>query len=182
MSKQENKLNYEGFTIIEVLIVLAIAALILLVVFLAVPNLQRSQRNSGRKAEAERFSANITDFVGNNQGALPLTTSDITSIQNNFGTFGYIFKALASGPGVTTIPALSSCVIAQGKITLCVAGANLGSLGSISADAILVADGAKCGSSSIAMTLTAGSVTNIAVVYTTESVGGVYNQVCIQSQ
>jgi prepilin-type N-terminal cleavage/methylation domain-containing protein len=35
-----------GFTIIEVLIVLAIAALILLIVFLAVPALQRNARNN----------------------------------------------------------------------------------------------------------------------------------------
>ncbi len=181
MSKQENKLNYEGFTIIEVLIVLAIAALILLVVFLAVPNLQRSQRNNGRKSEAQRFSANITDFVSNNQGALPQTAADITSIQNNFGTFSYLFKAVASGPGVT-LQTSGTCAMSSGNITLCTGISFPNALANISSDALLVADGAKCGSSSIAMTLTAGSVTNIAVVYTTESVGGVYNQVCIQSQ
>ncbi|HPW47952.1 MAG TPA: prepilin-type N-terminal cleavage/methylation domain-containing protein, partial [Candidatus Saccharibacteria bacterium] len=36
------KKDQKGFTIIEVLIVLAIAALILLIVFLAVPALQRN--------------------------------------------------------------------------------------------------------------------------------------------
>ena len=180
MSKQENKLNYEGFTIIEVLIVLAIAALILLVVFLAVPNLQRSQRNNGRKAEAARFSTSVTDFVGNNQGALPQTAADITSIQNNFGTFSYLFKAVASGPGVD-LQTTSTCAMSAGNIRLC-NGATLGTLANISSDAILVADGAKCGSSSIAMTLTSGSGTNIAVVYTVETASGFWNQVCIQSQ
>jgi prepilin-type N-terminal cleavage/methylation domain-containing protein len=41
----------QGFTIIEVLIVLAIAALILLVVFLAVPAMQRSARNEQRRRD-----------------------------------------------------------------------------------------------------------------------------------
>ena len=45
------KKRAEGFTIIEVLIVLAIAGLILLVVFLAVPALQRNARNTQRNAE-----------------------------------------------------------------------------------------------------------------------------------
>ena len=39
----------DGFTIIEVLIVLAIAGLIMLIVFLAVPALQRNSRNTQRK-------------------------------------------------------------------------------------------------------------------------------------
>jgi prepilin-type N-terminal cleavage/methylation domain-containing protein len=36
------KTGHDGFTIIEVLIVLAIAGLIMVVVFLAVPNLEKS--------------------------------------------------------------------------------------------------------------------------------------------
>jgi prepilin-type N-terminal cleavage/methylation domain-containing protein len=42
------KKRNEGFTIIEVMIVLAIAGLIMLVVFLAVPALQRNSRNTQR--------------------------------------------------------------------------------------------------------------------------------------
>ena len=42
----------EGFTIIEVLIVLAIAGLIMLIVFLAVPALQRNSRNTQRTNDA----------------------------------------------------------------------------------------------------------------------------------
>ena len=37
--------NKKGFTIIEVVLVLAIAGLIFLMVFIALPALQRSQRN-----------------------------------------------------------------------------------------------------------------------------------------
>jgi prepilin-type N-terminal cleavage/methylation domain-containing protein len=57
-----------GFTIIEVLIVLAIAGLIMLVVFLAVPALQRNQRNTARKAEASRIVTAIGECVANKNG------------------------------------------------------------------------------------------------------------------
>jgi prepilin-type N-terminal cleavage/methylation domain-containing protein len=61
----------EGFTIIEVLIVLAIAALILLIVFLAVPSLQRNARNTQRKSDIANLASAMSNFEGNNSGALP---------------------------------------------------------------------------------------------------------------
>jgi prepilin-type N-terminal cleavage/methylation domain-containing protein len=44
--KSINKPKAHGFTIIEVVLVLAIAGLIFLIVFLALPALQRSQRDT----------------------------------------------------------------------------------------------------------------------------------------
>lgn len=61
----------KGFTIIEVLIVLAIAGLILLVVFLAVPALQRNSRNTQRTTDVGNILSGINEFVGNNNGRLP---------------------------------------------------------------------------------------------------------------
>src|SRR6476469_5649486 len=61
----------EGFTIIEVLIVLAIAAVILLIVFLAVPALQRNSRNNGIRNDAASVLAGVNDFISNNNGNLP---------------------------------------------------------------------------------------------------------------
>lgn len=58
----------KGFTIIEVLIVLAIAGLIMLIVFLAVPALQRNQRNNARNTEASRISALVTECLANRNG------------------------------------------------------------------------------------------------------------------
>ncbi len=55
----------KGFTIIEVLIVLAIAGLIMLIVFLAVPALQRNQRNNARNNDASRIAAAITECLAN---------------------------------------------------------------------------------------------------------------------
>ncbi|MBI2007837.1 prepilin-type N-terminal cleavage/methylation domain-containing protein [Candidatus Saccharibacteria bacterium] len=61
----------KGFTIIEVLIVLAIAGLILAIVFLAVPALQRNSRNTGIRSDAASVLAAVNDFIANNQGVLP---------------------------------------------------------------------------------------------------------------
>jgi prepilin-type N-terminal cleavage/methylation domain-containing protein len=70
LSKVQSK-KEEGFTIIEVLIVLAIAGLILLIVFLAVPALQRNARNTGRRDDAGRFGAAVNDYVANRNGTMP---------------------------------------------------------------------------------------------------------------
>ncbi len=61
----------QGFTIIEVLIVLAIAGLILLIVFLAVPALQRNARNTSLKSDAASIGAAVNEFENNNQGLPP---------------------------------------------------------------------------------------------------------------
>lgn len=63
----------EGFTIIEVLIVLAIAGLILMIVFLAVPSLQRNSRNTQRKNDVQALLGAVSEFESNNSGKLPPT-------------------------------------------------------------------------------------------------------------
>ena len=66
------KKTEKGFTIIEVALVLAIGALIFLVVFLAVPALQRNQRNDARKRDISNVVEAVTDYNSNNPGkALP---------------------------------------------------------------------------------------------------------------
>jgi prepilin-type N-terminal cleavage/methylation domain-containing protein len=69
----------KGFTIIEVLIVLAIAGLILLIVFLAVPALQRNSRNTQAKNEAARLLGAVSEFTNNNNGSLPANSSSGTA-------------------------------------------------------------------------------------------------------
>jgi prepilin-type N-terminal cleavage/methylation domain-containing protein len=60
-----------GFTIIEVLIVLAIAGLIMLIVFLAVPALQRNSRNTSRRSDASHLAGLINEYASNHAGTLP---------------------------------------------------------------------------------------------------------------
>ncbi len=61
----------EGFTIIEVVLVLAIAGLIFLVVFLALPQLQASRRDTQRKSDAGRLLAAVENWAGNHSGNYP---------------------------------------------------------------------------------------------------------------
>ncbi len=61
----------EGFTIIEVLIVLAIAGLIMLIVFLAVPALQRTSKNNQRRSDASHLAGLVNEHMSNNNGKIP---------------------------------------------------------------------------------------------------------------
>lgn len=60
-----------GFTIIEVVLVLAIAGLIFLMVFLALPALQRSQRDTQRRSDFSEFLTQVSNYQSNNRGRLP---------------------------------------------------------------------------------------------------------------
>lgn len=80
MLKKLKTKDQKGFTIIEVLIVLAIAGLILLIVFLAVPALQRNSRNTQRKNDVQNLIGALQEYTNNNAGALP---ADNTTYQSS---------------------------------------------------------------------------------------------------
>ncbi len=65
----------KGFTIIEVVLVLAIAGLIFMMVFLALPALQRSQRDTQRRNDIGIAGAAVTTFRTNNRGQAPAIVS-----------------------------------------------------------------------------------------------------------
>jgi prepilin-type N-terminal cleavage/methylation domain-containing protein len=69
--RNKNTNKSDGFTIIEVLIVLAIAGLIMLIVFLAVPALQRNSRNTVIKSDAQALAGGFSEFSSNNDGINP---------------------------------------------------------------------------------------------------------------
>ena len=60
-----------AFTIIEVVLVLAIAGLIFLMVFIALPALQRNQRDTQRKNDMSRLKTAIDSYKANNRGKVP---------------------------------------------------------------------------------------------------------------
>ena len=74
----------KGFTIIEVVLVLAIAGLIFLMVFLALPALQRSQRDTQRKNDVSRLQAAINDYKSANRGKLPATKADLATVVTQY--------------------------------------------------------------------------------------------------
>ncbi len=143
--------NQKGFTIIEVLIVLAIAGLILLIVFLAVPALQRNSRNTQRKNQMGGYGSAVSEWVNNNNGKVPSTAGDVTAINN-----------LAAN-GIITEP------------TAVVTGAQSTALTTL--DTMQLVTGAKCDTTNVGNTI-AGSTRNIAIRYTIEGSGGAIVMQC----
>jgi len=74
-TQQKNK--EKGFTIIEVVLVLAIAGLIFLMVFIALPALQRGQRDTQRRDDVGRFISQLQQYATNNRGSIPQTQNQI---------------------------------------------------------------------------------------------------------
>lgn len=91
----------DGFTIIEVLIVLAIAGLIMLVVFLAVPALQRNSRNTQRRNQVATYLGAVNEFVSNNNGRPPSTAAHVTTI-NGLAADGIVTEPTALQTGART--------------------------------------------------------------------------------
>lgn len=69
------KYKDEGFTIIEVIIVLAISGLILSLIFLAIPTLTRNSRNNQRKQDVTAILDAVSSYQLNNSGNYPNTAS-----------------------------------------------------------------------------------------------------------
>ena len=78
--------NKPGFTIIEVVLVLAIAGLIFLMVFIALPALQRSQRDTQRRNDMARVATALTQYQANNGGELPYTRGSVGKYNPENGT------------------------------------------------------------------------------------------------
>ena len=74
----------EGFTIIEVMIVLAIGALILVVVLVAIPQLQRNQRNQARQNVTSRVMTELSAYAGNNRGEFPESDTELEDFVDRY--------------------------------------------------------------------------------------------------
>ena len=68
---EKGDLNSRGFTIIEVALVLAIAGLIFLMVFIALPGLRASQRDTDRRTHMISFLDSVKKYQTATRGALP---------------------------------------------------------------------------------------------------------------
>ena len=74
----------KGFTIIEVVLVLAIAGLIFLVVFLALPALQRNQRDTQRRNDVGRAVTAVTNYSANNNGQIPTNQGELDTVGSDY--------------------------------------------------------------------------------------------------
>jgi len=80
--QQKNK--EKGFTIIEVVLVLAIAGLIFLMVFIALPALQRSQRDTQRRDDVSKFVSQLSSYATNNRGKVPANATDLSTFKSSY--------------------------------------------------------------------------------------------------
>lgn len=107
-SQQINK--QKGFTIIEVVLVLAIAGLIFLMVFIALPALQRSQRDTQRKNDLSRLNTAISSYQSNNRGSIPSGDGAAT---NNWG--GFVTRYVRTNGDTFTDPSGTDYIVAQSQ-------------------------------------------------------------------
>lgn len=116
------KKDNRGFTIIEVLIVLAIAGLIMLVVFLAVPALQRNARNTSKRSDVSKALGAVGELTANNNGKVPatadVTSGDLASAANlsSATTFAVTIPLKAAGVTAATPPTSSEVMIVTGVV------------------------------------------------------------------
>jgi len=120
----KSKLNQlrekDGFTIIEVIIVLVIAAIIMLAVFLVVPQLQRTQRNSKAQTVGRNTLAAAEQYAANNGGTYTTTGTDISNIsgvQKNGSNVTYGYSTITSAPTAANLSLSTIYLIAAGTCT-----------------------------------------------------------------
>jgi len=93
----------QGFTIIEVIIVLVIAAIIMLAVFLVVPQLQRTQRNTRNQAVARQAFSAGEQYAANNNGSYPTTIADVEAISGSLKNASNTQYTLVTAAYPTTV-------------------------------------------------------------------------------
>lgn len=115
--KQSIKKKMEGFTIIEVMIVLAIAGLIILVVLLAVPALQRNSRNTTIKNDASAVAGLIQEYQGANNGKMPTATGTLSN-DDGIVTLGTLTGKVKAGTEVSVGTNITTTKSDVGKIVV----------------------------------------------------------------
>ena len=172
MTQQPKTKTASGFTIIEVMIVLGIAGLILLIVFLAVPALQRSSRNTQRKNDVSAILSAISDYESNNNGQLP-TSATYANGSITLGCGGGACTTSQSRVGYYT----SGIGTGAGQANVLAAYAATGPFTTAVNDRVVIVPAAACNGSSTQ----AGSARQIAAVYEIENGSGSYAGVCQES-
>jgi prepilin-type N-terminal cleavage/methylation domain-containing protein len=152
----------EGFTIIEVLIVLAIAGLIIAIVLFAVPALQRNGRNTGIKSDAGQLAGYVSDYAGTYDGAKPAkiamtTTAGIVQLDDGLAT--PVKKTTGKIQGSTTIDSTT--------VT------NPASPGTVAAGTLYITFSKTCENTS--------SARAIAITYVVEGSGGTLTPKCVDA-
>lgn len=160
MSRQQ--LKQRGFTIIEVVLVLAIAALIFLMVFIALPALQRNQRDQARKEVLGKVTSAVTTYQSNKRSAQPPSGADLK---------GYVDGGDAnkvSGEHNTAFAGTDSDTLIDNNYVLHVSSYTAGGIGQADTNVVQVITGAKCDPETSSKAVV-GSARNAAVILVMEN-------------
>ena len=131
-----------GFTIVEVMIVLAIAGLILAIVFIAVPALQRNARDTQRKADVSAIQGGINTYIGNNNGQIPDTAGELGEALDGLDLGFYNTTDYSAG---TAVPAYAATGMTENELFFQAGGANVAqTAGANPEDYALYLEGAEC--------------------------------------
>ncbi|HTB49315.1 MAG TPA: type II secretion system protein [Verrucomicrobiae bacterium] len=109
-STHNRRITNAGFTIVETLFVLAIAGLILLIVFLALPALERSSRNNQRRQDVSTILEAVSHWELNNSGNIPTAADNFLQyykLSYYDPTTGVTIHADASGSPTSVNPVSS---------------------------------------------------------------------------
>ena len=161
----------KGFTIVETLIVLAIAATIIVVVLLAVPGLQRSSRNTTARTAANNVVSGWSEQMAALFGASPglPTGGSAGSISINSVTYKL---ASVVKPIVGTQSGSTATTFSYSASTTAFTN---GAASTVAPNSLVVVFTATCSGTSAAT----GTTTQIAVFYPIEN-GGTGSVGCIQ--
>lgn len=157
----------EGFTIVEVMIVLAIAGLILLIVFLAIPALQRNSRNTRVRNDASKSGSLMQEVINNNNGQIPVNVG----VAGNAGTAPNI--CTANNPN--NVPSVLQPANAGFNQVTCVDYSVFGFTGlpaNLARDSVYVRSNSICGAGGNGqMAVAGGSGRQYTITYLVESPG-----------
>lgn len=166
---QKIKERERGFTIIEVLIVLAIAGLILLIVFLAVPALQRNARNTSRKNDVSALASALSEYIDNTGGTVPAASCT--------GAPATPCAFLSDwNPGFYTKTATTFTYTYSATVPANAPGDPK------NVDNIAVYSAVACNPTGTAASTANASVRNVAILYDVEVGGGGYQEQCVTAQ
>ncbi len=155
----------KGFTIIEVMIVLVIAASILSMVFLVTPALQRNNANTKRKSDVGRVLGSLGDYSSNNNGSLP---ADNTVFQNS--VLASISLVQFTSSNIVWYSSGDPAILSQIDIS--------GTSSKIkdNNDKVIITPGAKC----LGMSAVTGSSRQVVAMYNADTRTGLKAEQCVE--
>lgn len=76
----------QGYTLIEIVLVLALAGLIMVMVFLTVSQAQKTRRDFQRKRDLSAFVAGVAKFSTNNSGKIPSNQAELNIVEQDYAS------------------------------------------------------------------------------------------------